>query len=167
MPRKARGFSKVAQALMALRAFGADVERLDSVTAARVGLNRTDMRVMEMLNRQGVMSASELADATDLTTAAVTTVIDRLEGRGLATRTYDASDRRRVLVKPSALAAELSAELFAELLSSMQAFLAAYSDPELDTIVSFVTGARAVVGEQIAALRRLPNVRRSSSARRQ
>ena len=139
---------------MALRAFGADVDRLDGAAAARIGLNRTDMRVMEMLNRQGVMSASELAAATDLTTAAVTTVMDRLERRALAVRTYDASDRRRVLVKPTEVATELSAKLFAELLSNMQNLLANYSDSELDTIISFVTGARAVFDEQIAALRR-------------
>jgi hypothetical protein len=46
----------------------------------------------------------------------------------------------------------------------MQSFLADYSDAELDTIVSFVVGARAVIGEQIAALRRLPRERRSAGA---
>jgi DNA-binding MarR family transcriptional regulator len=142
------------QALAELRAFGADVDRLDGAAAVRLGLNRTDLRVMELLNRAGPLPASALATATGLTSAAVTTVIDRLAGRELVVRRYDPADRRRVLVEPTPRAADLSDELFAELLASLRELLAGYSDAELTTILSFVRGSRSVFARHIEALHR-------------
>ena len=142
-----------AQALAELRAFGADVDRLDGATAIQLGLNRTDLRVMELLNRHGPLSASALATAAGLTSAAVTTVTARLASRDLVTRQYDAADRRRVLVEPTRRAAEVSDTLFADLLAGIRELLAGYSDAELGTILSFIRGTRAVFARQIEALR--------------
>jgi DNA-binding MarR family transcriptional regulator len=142
------------QALAELRAFGADVDRLDGAAASRLGLNRTDLRVMELLNRRGPLSASALASATGLTSAAVTTVIDRLAGRDLVVRRYDPADRRRVLVEPTPRAGELSDELFAELLVGIRQLLTGYSDAELGTILSFLRGTRTVFARHIEALHR-------------
>jgi DNA-binding MarR family transcriptional regulator len=154
MSKHTSGVDRRTQALAELRAFGADVDRLDGAAAARLGLNRTDMRVMELLNRVGPMIASELAVATELTGAAVTTVIDRLQDRDLVTRRYDPADRRRVLVEPTARAADVSRALFADLLAGVRDLLVGYSDDELATIISFISGTRAVFDNQIESLRR-------------
>jgi DNA-binding MarR family transcriptional regulator len=45
---------------------------------------------------------AQLADATHVTRAAMTSRLDRLESAGLVTRQMDAGDRRRVLVRPTA-----------------------------------------------------------------
>jgi len=58
--------------------------------------------VLSALRRQGKpyrMAASELADATSLTTGAMTNRIDRLEELGLVHRQSDARDGRRLLVE--------------------------------------------------------------------
>ena len=58
--------------------------------------------VLSALRRKGkpfVMAATELADASMLTSGAMTNRIDRLEEEGLVRRRKDAGDRRRVLVQ--------------------------------------------------------------------
>jgi len=57
--------------------------------------------VLSALRRQGMpfmLAATELADASMLTSGAMTNRIDRLEQAGLVNRLQDHSDRRRVLV---------------------------------------------------------------------
>ncbi|GAA0567563.1 MarR family transcriptional regulator [Paractinoplanes ferrugineus] len=45
---------------------------------------------------------AHLADATHVTRAAMTSRLDRLAGAGLVTREVDPTDRRRVLIRPTA-----------------------------------------------------------------
>lgn len=63
-----------------------------------LGVNNTDLSAMQHLISAGPLSPSELAGRLTLSSAAVTTVIDRLEGLGHAARTPHPSDRRGVLV---------------------------------------------------------------------
>src|ERR671932_2430246 len=74
-------------------------DRFDQAVADALGVNRTDMRCIDVLEREGPVTAGRLAEATGLTTGAITTVIDRLERAGMARRTRDPDDRRRVLVE--------------------------------------------------------------------
>ena len=58
--------------------------------------------VLSALRRQGepfLMAATELADATMLTSGAMTNRIDGLEAEGLVRRRNDPDDRRKVLVQ--------------------------------------------------------------------
>ena len=64
-----------------------------------LGINRTDARCLEIIERLGGVTAGRLARESGLSTGAVTTVLDRLERSGLARRTSDPDDRRRVLVE--------------------------------------------------------------------
>jgi len=66
------------------------------------GLQWWQYDVLSALRRQGKpfrMAATELADATMLTSGAMTNRIDRLEHKGLVHRLHDPADRRRVLVE--------------------------------------------------------------------
>src|SRR6266849_3407784 len=74
-------------------------DRFDQAVADTLGLNRTDMRCIDILEREGRLTAGRLADRTGLTSGAVTTVIDRLEAAGYARRVRDTGDRRRVYVE--------------------------------------------------------------------
>ena len=60
--------------------------------------------VLSALRRQGKpyrMAATELAEASMLTSGAMTNRIDRLQAEGLVRRVRDRADRRRVLVELS------------------------------------------------------------------
>lgn len=74
-------------------------DRFDSAVAEAVGLNRTDMRCVDALERAGPLTAGQLAEETGLTSGAMTTALDRLERAGFVQRFRDDDDRRRVLVK--------------------------------------------------------------------
>src|SRR4051812_14928527 len=70
----------------------------DQVVADYLGLNRTDARCLDIIERLDGVSAGRLAREAGLSTGAVTTVLDRLERAGYARRVQDPGDRRRVLV---------------------------------------------------------------------
>ena len=69
-------------------------DRFDSAVAEALGLNRTDMRCLDVIQREGAVTAGHLAEATGLTTGAMTVALDRLERAGYARRVRDSRDRR-------------------------------------------------------------------------
>ena len=68
----------------------------DNLAAERIGLNRTDLHCINIVENSGGLTAGALAAESGLTTGAVTGVIDRLERAGYARRVPDPADRRRV-----------------------------------------------------------------------
>ena len=67
---------------------------------------RIGLRCLDTIDREGPVSADRLVEQSGLTTAAVTTVIDRLEKAGYARRRDDPNDRRPVLVELTPLMRE-------------------------------------------------------------
>src|SRR5215510_3529160 len=74
-------------------------DAFDDTVSIALGINRSDHRTIDVLDQEGPLAAGQLAKAVGLSTAAMTTVIDRLEARGFVSRTRDPRDRRRVLVE--------------------------------------------------------------------
>ena len=64
-------------------------DRFDQAVADAIGINRTDMRCLDVIQREGPVPAGRLAEETGLTTGAITTVLDRLERVGYARRVRD------------------------------------------------------------------------------
>ena len=58
----------------------------------------SDFGVLEVLLHKGPQSVSEIGRRIDLTSGSITTAIDRLEQRGLVTRSAHAADRRAKVV---------------------------------------------------------------------
>src|SRR5215467_14424190 len=107
-----------------LRGLGTEIDRLDGVAADCFGLNRTDMRCLELLGQAGALAPTELANALGFTTGGITTVIDRLERAGYARRRPDPSDRRRLIVEATVLVAQREAEVFGRLIQRTEALAA-------------------------------------------
>lgn len=61
-------------------------------------LSLTDHKYLDLINREGPLTAGRLAELTSLTSGAVMTLVDRLTAAKLTTRTADDTDRRRVLI---------------------------------------------------------------------
>lgn len=64
-------------------------------------VNATDLRAMQHLIVAGTLSPTALAARLELSSAAVTTVVDRLEALGHVHRTPNPDDRRGTLVVPT------------------------------------------------------------------
>ncbi|WJH36140.1 MarR family transcriptional regulator [Paenibacillus sp. CC-CFT747] len=82
-----------------LRQNSARAVMFHQLISEQLGLNATDHKCLDFLNRTGPVTAGQLAQLTGLTTGAVTSVIDRLEKAGYVVRDKDPNDRRRVVVK--------------------------------------------------------------------
>ncbi len=87
------------QLLAEVRGSQSATARFDQAVADAAGLNRTDMRIVDALDREGPAPAGRLAEVTGLSSGAMTTALDRLERSGYALRLRDSEDRRRVLVQ--------------------------------------------------------------------
>jgi DNA-binding MarR family transcriptional regulator len=121
-----------------LRAMQVTNDLFDQAAAERLGVNRTDFRVLDVLERQGPITPSRLAELNDLSRPAMTTVIDRLEKARYARRAADSSDRRRVLVEITPLARRRAMEIYAPLGETSQAALGRYTAKELEIISRFL-----------------------------
>jgi DNA-binding MarR family transcriptional regulator len=110
----------------------------DQAVVDRAGVNRTDGRVIDILQQYGPLSAGAWARAAALSTGAATTAVDRLVSRGLVRRRRDPADRRRVLVDITAKTAHLVGECFGPLVAEAAQELDRFTDDELAAIVEFV-----------------------------
>jgi DNA-binding MarR family transcriptional regulator len=116
---------------------------VDELMCQLLGINRTDARCLDILDQHGRMSAGDLAEASRLTTGAITAVIDRLERAGMARRVPDPKDRRRVLVEPTPEAYAAALELMVEPMIALWRPLGdRYTDDELRLFIDFTRRGR-------------------------
>lgn len=89
----------LAEMTVTMRVFMAHALLFHDAVARAAGMSPTDVQCVNLLLLDGPATAGELAARAGLTAgAAVTGVIDRLERAGLAHRSRDLEDRRRVVV---------------------------------------------------------------------
>ncbi|WP_238933506.1 MarR family winged helix-turn-helix transcriptional regulator [Brevibacillus choshinensis] len=111
--------------------------------ADHLGLNSTDHKCLDFILNREPMTAGQLSELTNLTTGAVTGVIDRLERAGYVQRVTDPKDRRRIYIQPIHEKAYADIEpLFRPISDATIQMCSRYSEQELMTIVDFA--ARAV-----------------------
>ncbi|MFC5182444.1 MarR family winged helix-turn-helix transcriptional regulator [Actinomadura harenae] len=121
-----------------MQEFQRSTDTLDQRVADRLGLNRTDLRCLELLFGPAPMSPGELAAAAGLTTGGVTTAIDRLERSGYATRVRDTADRRRVTVQPTEKSYAMVAEIFAPIAQEGAVYLRELDAADLTRMIDFL-----------------------------
>jgi len=92
-----------------LHRFGMARDRLRNALAAGLGLALTDLDALEHLESSGPLTQRDLGARLQLTSGAVTQLVDRLERHGLARRGPHPTDRRATLVEllPDAALPEL------------------------------------------------------------
>ena len=140
-----------------LRLSGVTNDIADQVVADYLGLNRTDTRCLDIIERLDGVSAGRLASEAGLSTGAVTTVLDRLERAGYARRVQDPGDRRRVLVELTPAARRELQELFAPLADATTHQLEGYTTDELGLVRDFMRDNRRLSeahAERVRARRR-------------
>ena len=129
----------IQQVMDAVRAAQTASDLMDDAACRALGINRTDARCMDIIDREGPITAGRLAERAALTTAGVTMVLDRLEKAGYARRLRDERDRRRVLVEMTPLARERAAEIWGPT-EQFEGWLRRYSVEELRLLRDFNRG---------------------------
>jgi DNA-binding MarR family transcriptional regulator len=127
-------------------------DRFDQAVADAIGINRTDMRCLDVISREGPVPAGRLADETGLTTGAITTVLDRLERGGFARRVRDSNDRRRVLVELTPEAFQGSVNYYAAHMALSERLFRRYTEEQLEMFLEWVREGRELNEREAAKL---------------
>jgi DNA-binding MarR family transcriptional regulator len=130
---------KLAEELIRLgRANEAANDAFDEVASRRLGINRTDLRCLNIVdNNDGPLTAGRLAELSGLTTAAVTAVLDRVERAGYARRVRDQKDRRQVIVETTPLLAERGAKIWGPIAEEAYARFGRMTIEELKAVMEY------------------------------
>ena len=121
--------------------------------AGQLGISGTDLECLDIIGLEGVMTAGQLAEATGLTTGAVTGILDRLEKAGFARRERDPQDRRKVLVRALPAVESRIGPYYQSLAAAMAGLMSRYSDDQLELMRDFMEASHKVMVEEIAKLR--------------
>jgi DNA-binding MarR family transcriptional regulator len=138
-----------------IRAYQTSNDNFDQAIADHLGMNRTDMRCVDLIDQAGGMTAGELATAAGLTSGAVTAVVDRLEKAGMAARVPDPGDRRRVRIEVTPKLWELTGPLMGPFLEESSAILDDYSTEELERFTQFIQRVIDVQAKHTERIREL------------
>jgi DNA-binding MarR family transcriptional regulator len=123
-----------------LRELSIQLSLLNHRVGAHLELKDVDFDCLEIVNRHGPLSPSELSRRAGLHPATMTGVIDRLQRHGWVTRERDpdASDRRAVTVRALRDRNAELFHLFAGMNSAMDDVCDGYSEAELELLAGFL-----------------------------
>jgi DNA-binding MarR family transcriptional regulator len=136
----------------AVRANQLATDKMDGAAARAMGVNRTDMRALDIVERLGPISAGRISIDAGLTSGAVTAVIDRLVDKGYVRRVPDPGDRRRVLIEKTEKLDKISKRLYGPLADRSLPWIDKFSNAELELIVRFLRLATDLVERRVAEL---------------
>ena len=137
-----------------LRRTSSFMHLMSQAAAQSIGINPTDLNVLNILSLGGRLTAGQLAQETGLTTASITGVVDRLEEAGYVRRERDPADRRRVvinLILEPVLRDVVT--VFAPMLEQWKQVAGSYTDEELELILGFQAKTEQVLRDSLARLR--------------
>ena len=128
-------------------------DRFDQAVAEAIGINRTDMRCLDVIQREWPVPAGRLAEQTGLTTGAITTVLDRLERAGYARRVRD---QQRSPPRARRAHARMHwrerADLYAEHMALAERCYKRYSEEQLELLLGWVREGRELNEREAARL---------------
>lgn len=137
----------------AAREYQTAVDGLDEAVTELLGINRTDGRLMDLIDQHAPIAAGELACRAGLSPAAITAALDRLEAAGFAERSRAAIDRRRILVAPTDMARRRFRELYGPLGVEGREIIDRFSPSEQAAIDEFLRLSREMTDRRAAAVR--------------
>jgi DNA-binding MarR family transcriptional regulator len=128
------------------------------MVARRMGMSAAERKCAGILCEAGVATPRQLAEATGLTTGAITGIVDRLERAGYAERRPNPADRRSILVhaRRSEELVETTGRIFASLSAAMDRLDARYSDSERALIHRHLADTIEVLRAETAKLASQP-----------
>ena len=130
------------EVILALRALGTELAASNRAAAAALGINDSDLAVLDLLHREGPMSPSELARRTGMGPTTMTSLLKRLERGGWVERRSDADDRRSVTIHVSGTGR--LAERYAHVDARILALTQDWTPDDRERLVGFLTDVAAL-----------------------
>ncbi len=134
----------------ATRRLDVAMSTLTAAFARDLEVSVPELLALENLDSEGGLGPSELARRLQLSTGAVTALVDRLEASGHAARAAHPSDRRRVVVTRTSKASADLAEEAAPLANEIRGLAERLSDEERQAVGEFLDAFISIV-ERAAA----------------
>jgi len=131
-----------------------DTAMFHQAAAASYGLGITDMKALQIVLREGPQSAGTLAGRLQLTTGAVTSVLDRLERKSLIVRSPHPTDRRKIIVTANPDALSDRDNVYRSIGDAYAAMQRRFTTSELETLVRYYEASIEVLRKEIARLAR-------------
>ena len=151
-----RSKSELIEEIFALvRANQVATDLFDDVVAGYMGINRTDHRVLDLIDQHGPITPGRLAELNRLSPGAMTTVLDHLEAKGYARRFPDPDDRRRLLVEVTPLVHRRAEQIYGPLSEEAAKVADRYTTEELQAIADFLTRANELSASHLERVHRL------------
>jgi DNA-binding MarR family transcriptional regulator len=147
----------VDEAIRLSRAHEAANDAFDELAAQKLGINRTDLRCMGIIENEGPLTAGRLARLSGLTTAAVTAVVDRLERAGYVRRVRGEQDRRQVILELTPLLAERAQPIWGPLGAEAKAKLGRLPAGQLEAAIAFFRFGIDLNERHAERVRKLPD----------
>jgi DNA-binding MarR family transcriptional regulator len=126
------------------------MSRLMVAFSRAVGISVPEMLALEHLDVDRSLGPSELARRLQMTTGAVTALVDRLEASGHVARAPHPSDRRRVVITRTQKADEDITEEVAPMVMEILELAEGMDDAERQAVGRFLEGFIAII-ERTAA----------------
>jgi DNA-binding MarR family transcriptional regulator len=123
-------------------------ERIDAFRSWLKGsLSLIHLHVLTVLEADGPLPMSRLAETLDVSVASATGIVGRMEERGLVERRHGESDRRVVLVRPTPAGIAIFRDMTEHRRQSLTHLFGRLTDDELTALL---TGLRAMRNARIA-----------------
>lgn len=117
----------------------------------KVSLSLVHLHVLTVLESDGPLSMSKLAEALDVSVASATGIVDRMEQRGMVERRREGDDRRVVLVHPTDAGDAVFRTIAEQRRQALIPVLDRMTDTELESFLIGLRAMRRVRAEAMAA----------------
>ena len=136
--RPQRGTISVDEITQLLREMREVTNELEQRLGEQLTVNPTDLIAMEHLIQDGPLTPTELARRVGVTTAAMTTSIDRLTAVGHVTRSPNPADRRGILVVPAEASIGRAMGMLLPMIMGIDRVLDSYDEQQREVIASYL-----------------------------
>ncbi|WP_188194207.1 MarR family winged helix-turn-helix transcriptional regulator [Nonomuraea sp. SYSU D8015] len=136
-----------------MQALQAAVDTYDDAAARVLGINRTDLRCLELLTQHPALTPSRLGAELGLATGSVTAMLDRLERLGHLTRSPDPTDRRKTLIQITDTARQRTWELYGPFVAEGDTLMKDYTTADLELLAGFLRRNRDLYERHLARVR--------------
>lgn len=121
-----------------IREFFEVSQEFEAHVGRQLTVNPTDLQAMEHLIMSGPLSPTDLSRRLGISTAATTSVVDRLVALDHASRTQHPTDRRGVVVVPNPRSVERAMGTLMPMIMGVDGVLDGFSDDEQDVITRYL-----------------------------
>lgn len=125
----------------------AQYERVNAQWRRHFGISANERLALTHIVNSGEVTAADLTRRIGMTSAALTTLVDRLETAGMVKRVPDPKDRRRILLYPTRKTLRGTEAIIGPVARELEVLLASYPEQVRDGIVEFLHRAGGLFDE--------------------